>query len=513
MVWRGGRWACVREDSQPLPASESSPPYQGGARGGIKRTNSERDSLPAVDSLSHPALADTVRQVLVDVKSQPVLVSISSGDVLLKWVELPYAVPQATTELQKIAIETALENENYIPISLGSATYDFQLLTPTTLLMGWMRKQQLTSLSEQLAGVELAYLSPQSVTVANHLLSYGSGRMCGVHVDGAMCDLAVVDSGELCLGRSFFFENPTQLWRTVRQSLANCPNPTGNPLKRIVLLHSTASSESPSPWQGGARGGLVTDHWPQATGTAVEVTESTFDWHIALLKPIQSPVSSGLWSVPSKNTGHWRLDTGTASTGTAFRLNLLAPVLAEKAAQLKLRRKRQLMQAIPITAMLLLAGANVKLYDWIGSKHERIDGLRSDRAEVKKLQAENESLGEQHAAHEKAFAQLAWGKREFPPLAERLVKIANCSPASVRLTEIKTVAQPQSTKACANFDARKVLMVVGVAPGQTEINAFRASLVTQAEFSSVRQVKTEPTLVDGDRWLEFTLALNSAEGE
>ena len=354
----------------------------------------------------------------MDVKSQPVLVSISSGDVLLKWVELPDAVPQATTKLQKIAIETALENENYIPISLDSVAYDFQLLTPTTLLMGWMRKGKLVSLFEQLAGVELVYLSPQSVTVANQLLSHGSDRMCGVHVDGAMCDLAVVDSGELCLGRSFFFENPTQLWRTVRKSLANCPNPTGNPLKRIVLLNSTASSENPPPWQGGARGGLVTDHWPQATGTAVEVTESTFDWHIALLKPIQSPVSSGLWSVSSKNTGHWRLDTGTASTGTDFRLNLLAPVLAERAAQQKLRKKRRLMQAIPIAAMLMLAGANVKLYDWVGSKHAHIDGLRADHAEVKRLQAETKSLGEQHAAHEKAFAQLAWGKREFPPLAE-----------------------------------------------------------------------------------------------
>ena len=503
MVWRDERWECVREESQPLPASESSPPYQGGARGEIKRTDSERDSLPAVDPLSHPDLAETVRHILVGVKSQPVFVSISSSDVLLKWVELPDAVPQANAELQNLAIETALENENYIPISLDSAAYDFQLLTPTTLLMGWMRKGKLVSFFDQLAGVDLVYLNPQSVTVANQLLSHGSDRMCGVHVDGAMCDLVVVDSGELCFGRSFFFENPTQLWRTVRQSLTNCPNPTGNPLKRIVLLHSSASSESPPPWQGGARGGLVTDHWSQATGTAVEVTESTFDWHTALLKPIE-------WQMVSKQhfTGHW-----SQATGTAFRLNLLAPVLTEKALQQKIRRKRRLMQAIPIAAMLLLAGANVKLYDWIGSKHKRIDGLRLERAEMKRLQTETESLGEQYAAHENALTQLAWEERQFPPLAERLVQIANRSPASIRLTEIKTVAQPQSTKAQADFDARKVLMVVGVAPGQAEINVFRAALVTQGQFASVRQVKTEPTLIAGDRWLEFTFALSSAEGE
>lgn len=486
MVWRGGRWACVREDSRGLTPVD-------GVNG----------------PLSHPALAETLRRLLADIKSQPVLVSISSSEALLKWIELPDAVPQADASMQDLAIKTVLENETYIPISLNSAAYDFQLMTPSTLLLGWMRKGKLVSFFEGLAGVNPVYLTPQSVTAANQLLSYGSGRMCGVHVDGAMCDLAVVEAGSteshLCLGRSFVFDDPTQLWRTVRQSLANCPNPTGNPLKRIVLLHSSASDQ----WSVASKETAFADHWPHAAGTAVEVTESSFDWAAALLKPIQPPNSSGLWSVSSKNTGHWRLDTGTASTGTAFRLNLLAPVLAEKALQQKLRRKRRLMQAIPIAAMLVLAGANVKLYDWIGSKHERIDGLRSDRAEVKKLQAENESLGEQYAAHEKALAQLAWGERRFPPLAERLVRIANRSPASIRLTEIKTVAQPQSTKARADFDARKVLMITGVAPGQTEINAFRAALVTQAEFSSVRQVKTEPTLVDGDHWLEFTLALHS----
>ena len=485
MVRSSGRWSCVREDSQPLPASESSPPYQGGARGSL-----------VVDPLSHPALADTVRQVLAGIKSKPVYVSLSSSEILLKWIELPDALPKADAHMQDLVIKTVLENETYIPIALDAAAYDFQLLSPTTLLIGWMRKRELVSFFKQLAGVELVHLSPQSVTVANQLLSHGSGRMCGMHVDGAMCDLAVVDSGELCLGRSFVFADPTQLLRTIRQSLLNCPNPRETPLSRIVLFRGSSVLTADE----------VVDQFE------VEVTESSFDWAGALLKPIQWSVSSDQWSVKTFFTGNRSLTTGTASN-TAFSLNLLAPVLAERATQRKLRRKRRLMQAIPIAAMLVLAGANVKLYDWIGSKHERIDGLRSDWTEIKRLQAEIESLGEQYTAHEKTLAQLAWGERQFPPLAERLVQIANRSPASVRLTEIKTVAQPQSTKARADFDARKVLMVVGIAPGQAEINAFRAALVTQSQFSSVRQVKTEPTLIADERWLEFTLALSSAEGE
>lgn len=450
MVWSSGRWSCVQSDSRQLTADDA-----------------------ISDPLSFPDLADVVRELLADAKSKPVFVSLSSSEILLKWIELPNAIPQADPRLQDLAVKTLLENETYIPIALGGAAYGFQLLSPTTLLIGWMRKGRLVSFFEQLAGVDLIYLSPQSVTVANQLRLYGSNRMCGVHIDGAMCDLAVVDSGELCLGRSFFFADASQLLRTMRQSLANCPNPRETPLTRIVLFRGSSV--------------LTADQVAEQFG--IEVTESSFDWAAAQLKPVHE---SG------------RTDS--------IRLNLLAPVLAEKALQQRRRRKRRLMQAIPIAAMLMLAGANVKLYDWIQSKHENIRTMRLDRSEMKRLQAETESLGERYAAHQKSLAQLAWGERQFPPLAERLVQLANRIPVSVRLTEIKTVAQPQSTKGRADFDVRKVLLVAGVAPSQAEINAFRAALVTQSQFASVRQVKTEPTLIDGNRWLEFTLALSSVGG-
>ena len=471
MVWSDGKWACVQEDSRPLPPVDA-----------------------VSDPLSHPALVETVRDLLVDVKSQQVFVSISSSEVLLKWIQLPDAVPQTTAELQNLAIETALETENYIPVPLNSAAYDYHLMTASTLLVGWMRKGKLASVSDQLAGVELVYLTPQSVTLANQLLSeWGdSDRICGVHIDGALCDLVVVEAGELCFGRSFVIGDPSQLWQTVRQSLANCPNPTGATLKRIVLLHSAGSAQ----WSANAS----TGHKPQATGTASqltveqlteqlgidEVVTSTFDWHTALLKPIRQ--ASGI------------------------RLNLLAPVLAESAAQQKLRRKRLLMRMIPIVALLLLLWANVKLYDATESKGEHINALRLDRAREKTLQAETKSLQERHTALEDVLAQLAWGERRFPPLAARLVQIANQCPAAVRLTEIRTVPPPKAVKAHAAFDARAVLLVIGIAPTQAEINAFRVALVTQSEFSSVRQVKTEQTIIADERWLAFTLALTSSEG-
>ncbi len=523
MVWRGGSWTCVREDSRPLPASESSPPYHGG----IKRTDSECDSLrgQVVDPLSHPALAETVRYLLADIKSQPVFASISSNEVLLKWIQMSDAVPQATVELQKVAIETALENENHIPIALNSAAYDFQLLSPTTLLVGWMLKRKLVSVLAQLSGVELAYLAPQSVVLANQLLSHwdGSERVCGVHIDGQLCDLVVVEAGltdrpereaQICFGRSFVIENADQLWRTVRHSLANCPNPTGTPLKRIVLLHAAESSKGSASGHAPVNSESSASnagYWSLATGTAsqlgvAEVAESTFDWHTALLKPIQRPISSDRWSAKSSFTGNRLL-----TAGSGFILNLLSPVLAERAVKRKLRRKRLLMRMIPIAALLLLLGANVKLFDTIESKSERIDTLRRARAHEKTLQTETKSLQERHTEIEDALAHLAWGERRFPTLAERLVQISNRCPATVRLTEIRTVLPSQATKADVTFDARRALLVIGVAPAQSEINAFRAALVTQPEFSSVRQVETEQTLIGGKRWLEFTLALTSLE--
>lgn len=513
MAWCDGSWTCVRSDSQPLPASEVAPTNQRRARGGV-----------VVDPLSHPAFADTVHNLLADVKSQPVFASISSNEVLLKWIQLSDAVPSATVELQKAAIETALENENHIPIALNSAAYDFQLLSPTTLLVGWMLKRKLVSVLAQLSGVELAYLAPQSVVLANQLLSHwdGSERVCGVHVDGQVCDLVVVEAGltdrpergaQICFGRSFVIENADQLWRTVRHSLANCPNPRGTSLKRIVLLQSAESSKGSASGHAPVNSESSASnagYWSLATGTAsqlgvAEVAESTFDWHTALLKPIQRPVSSDRWSAKSSFTGNRLL-----TAGSGFILNLLSPVLAERDAKRKLRRKRLLMRMIPITAMLLLLGANVKLFDTIRSKRERIDVLRLDRAREKTLQAETKSLGERHTEIEDALAHLAWGERRFPPLAERLVQIANKCPAAVRLTGIRTVLPSQTKNADAAFDARRTLLVTGIAPAQSEINAFRAALVIQSDFSSVRQVKTELTLIDGKRWLGFTLALESS---
>ena len=468
MVWSDGRWACVREDSTPLPAVDA-----------------------VNDPLSHPALAETVRRLHPDAKPRQVFVSISSSEVLLRRIQLPEAVPQASAEQQNLAIKTALESEDYIPVSLDSAAYDFHLMTASTLLVGWMRKVKLASISEQ--HPELVYLTPQPVTLANQLLSEGSERICGVHLDGEFCDLVVLEAGELCFGRSFFVGSPDQLGEAVQQSLANCPNPTGAALQRIVLFGNASESIS---------GRL-------AEQLGVAVTVSGFDWYTALLKPIQSPVSSDQWSVKSKNkTSHWRQATGTAS-GHWIRLNLLAPAHTERAAQRKSRRKRLLMRMVPVTAIVLLLGVHVTLFDAIKSKRDRIDSLRLNQAQVKTLQTETKSLQKRYTALEGALAQLAWGDRRFPTLADRFVHIANQCPAAVRLTEIKTVPPPRGAKAA--FDARRVLLVVGIAPAQAEIDAFRAALATQSEFSSVRQVKTEQTTIAGERRLEFTLALESSD--
>ena len=40
-------------------------------------------------------------------------------------------------------------------------------------------------------------------------------------------------------------------------------------------------------------------------------------------------------------------------------------------------------------------------------------------------------------------------------------------------------------------------------------DAFRAALAIREEFNAVRQVKTEQVTVQGEKWLAFTLSLNS----
>lgn len=443
MTWRGGEWRCVREHSTPLPAVD-------GAR----------------DPLCHPVLAEAVRRLLAGVKSRRVFVSISSSEVLLRRIELPDAVPKAATEVQRTAIKTVLENEDYIPVALDSAAYDFHLMTPGTLLVGWMRNGKLGPVSEQF--LERVYLTPQPVTLANQMLSQysRSERICGIHLDGEFCDLAVLEAGELCFGRSFFAGSPAQLAEAVRQSLGSCPNPTGAALQRIAL-------------SGDASGSIARQLTEELD---IEVTSATFEWHTALM--------------------------GAIRNGAGIRLNLLAPAIAERAAERRSKRKRLVKRMVPAAALLALLGANAWLYHATESTHERIAALRREAARIKALASETKSLQKRHAALEKPIAQLEWGDRRFPPLADRFVQVANQRPRAVRLTEIKTVPPPRGAKAV--FDARRVLLVVGIAPAQTEIDAFRAALLTRSEFSSARQVKTEQVTVGGERRLEFTLALESS---
>ena len=440
MIWRGGNLECVHEDSLPLPAVD-----------------------PMVsDPLSNPALEDTVGRLLCGIKRRRVFVSISSSEVLLRRIELPEAVPEAAAEVQRSAIKTVLENEDYIPVSLDSAAYDFHLMSAATLLVGWMRNGKLASLAEQFS--EMVYLTPGPVTLANQLFSEGSKRVCGVHVDGEFCNLVVVEAGELCFGRSFFVGSPDQLGGAVQQNLDSC----GVTLERIVLFGSVPESMC-----------------EQLSGQlGVEVTRTAFDWQTALMNTIRN--------------------------GAGISLNLLAPALAERAAARRSKRKRLVKRMVPVAALLALLGANAWLYDAIESGRERIDALRRETARVKTLASKTKSLQGRYDTLEKPLAQLAWGERRFPTLADRFAHIADKRPSAVRLTEIKTVPPPRGAKALADFDARRVLILVGVAPAQKGIDAFRAALVTQSEFSSARQVKTEQITIAGERWLEFTLALESS---
>lgn len=428
------------------------------------------ESAP-IPETGHPinAVVEPVRNLLSGLKSQTVFVSISSNEVLLKRVEMPTAVPNADAESQNAAILTALEHENHIPVSLNAVAYDFHLMTKTDLLVGWMRKGILYHLNKELneSGIELAVLTPQPVVLANQLLteSTSPGRVCGICIDEGACDLVVIEADAVYLGRSFSIEKNDVL-KTVTQTLANCP------VKRIVLF------------QGERDICIDAKELTEALGTDdCEVMTTTLDWANALCRPIL------------RNEG--------------IAMNLLAPIHAQQNALTKQRRKQRLMQLTPIATVLLLLCANVTLFYEVDKKKDRLNALHQKREQVKTVQAKTESLQTEYAAETDALAQLRWGAQSPPPLAKRFAQIAEKIPMTVQLTEIKTVPPPRGAKGYVQFDARKTLLLIGEANAQSEIDAFRVALLTQPEFTTVRQIATEPISRAGEKRLLFTLQLAS----
>ena len=449
---RSGHFKLVREYSLPMPELKQNP-------------------------VSHPQLVGMIGKLLQGQKPHKLYVSLSSDFVLLKSIQLPEPIPDVAADLQRRAIETTLEAENHIPVPLDAAAYDYHLSSSSALLVGWMRQDGLASVVDALrgAGVELVYLTPQPVLLANRLIAEygGAERVCGVHVDGDRCDLAVVEGAEVYGGRSFEIEDPAHLWESVRQTVDNCPNPNGMPMTRLVLFQAYSQNRERAS--------------PLSVPTGVfdcEVTAATFDWAEVLIAPIENSDGIGL--------------------------NLLKPLLLKQRRHRKQLTKRWLWRGLPIAVGLLLLLANLYLFNAVEGKQYRIDQLRDVQVKAKQLQTKTELLTTEHRAIEKALTQLAWGERRYPPLAKRLVQIAECIPATVQLTEIHTLPPPR--KPSSSFDIRQTLRLIGLAKVQSEIDAFRIALLTQIEFSVVKQVKTEPTLIKGKRGLEFTLLLISVKG-
>ena len=426
------------------------------------------ECAPIPETGDKNALVEPVLNLLSGIRPRTVFVSISSNEVLLKRVDLPAAVPHVSdSEQQNAAILTVLEHENHIPVSLNAVAYDFHLMTETALLVGWMRRVYLSRLNKSLSesGIKLGYLTPQPVVLANQLLSeWGDDRVCGIHIDGRSCDLVVIEGGAVCLGRSFSIGTSEQLLTTVRQTLANCPA-----LERLVLFQG---EHPPDP--------LI--ELPLA-GANCEVMTAPFDWANALCRPIL------------RNEG--------------IAMNLLAPIHAQQTALTKQRRKQRLMQLTPIATVLLLLCANVTLFYEVDKKKDRLNALHQKREQVKTVQAKTESLQTEYAAETDALAQLRWGAHSPPPLAKRFAQIAEKIPVTVQLTEIKTVPVPRGAQGYVQFDARKTLLLVGEANAQSEIDAFRVALLTQPEFTTVRQIATEPISRAGEKRLLFTLQLAS----
>lgn len=443
---------------------------------------------PLPDTANLPtALYETIQNLKNDRRlgKKHVLISIARTDALLRCIQLPNPIPKADADTQNAAIATVLETETYIPVPLHSVGYDFHLMTDTALLVGWMRSGILDTLAGQLneSRIKRVHLTPQPVLLANQLLKEcdSSERVCGIHLDGNNCEVVIIEAGVVCLARSVLIETPDQLIPTIQQTLGTVPKTDTPSIQRIILYSAQPPVGAKSPCPSGF---LRPTELPRALGLFdCEVTEAPFDWAKALLMP--------------------------QLTDEGIELNLLTPILAKRAAQQQLNRKHQIKQWIPRAAILLLLLTNIMLFRSVETNKALLDTENRKEAQKKTLTVKNESLKTQYDTLNDALTQLSYETRQFPPLSKRFSTIAEQIPATVQLTEIQTLPLPRATKAYATFDARSTLRLIGTAENQTDIDAFRVALITQPEFSTVKQIQTEQITISGQKRLEFTLELTA----
>ena len=435
--------------------------------------------LPAgTDLFQAPTLAEHVRGALetLAVRPKQALLSIPGNGVILKRFQLPAFENANKANIERVL---ALEIPNHISVPLEQAVYDktisHQTDTAIWVLLAWMRKAPLVSLISALEKISLSPVCvvPSPVVLANHLLSREdcSGKVCGIQLGRGQFDVVMIESGQFLGGRSLPVaqtENPAAIWRSLTQSLSAIPGWSGGALQRVFVYQDEAIFSADS-----VKAQLGVDH--------CEIRALGDDWALALRQ--------------------------TVARGGGLRLNLLTPILNQRAAARKQRQKQRLIKIAPFAAVLGLIGANFGLWQAAESTQARIETRQGELANVQAKEKQVRGLREAHTALEKQIAELRWVERDFPPLQERLKRLAEATPETVRLTEIKTVELPRATKERQTFDARETLLVTGLARSQGEIDAFRVKLATGGDFSSVRQIQSEQLTIKDEPWLTFVLAL------
>ncbi|MCZ6677974.1 MAG: pilus assembly protein PilM [Candidatus Poribacteria bacterium] len=403
---RHGKWEVTRKGEKPLHVSKE--------KG---------------DPFHHPNLAQTVRELLMElsVRQKRVLLSIPGDGVLLKCSQIP-AFEHADASLRIQAIEADLPNQ--ISLALEEAAYDWTIVNPTqaapNLLTVWTRKESLVSLISQLKAVDITPLSvvPSSIHFANQLLSLASSsqKICGIQTDGREVDLVVIEDGQLIGGRSFLLD--TNLWQTLKRSLA----PYQADLQRIVLFHPTSSDR------------LTPEQVQRHLGIACEIHSTGDNWAGALLN-------------------------GYLGDSGGISINLLKPILRQEDESRRQRQRHQAKRVAPIAVAIGLMLGNLGV--WHGSEATRlqIEQLQQVEERANRLKAQRTSMHRKKETLKKQLAALAWGARDFPPLAERLVKIAAAIPKPVRLTEIRTLEPPRSLKnPWISMPARRCCWLGGLTP-------------------------------------------------
>lgn len=203
------------------------------------------------------------------------------------------------------------------------------------------------------------------------------------------------------------------------------------------------------------------------------------------------------------------LATGYLNMPHTLSLNLMKPLLIERRAKEKTKRKERALRFGPVSAMLVLAATAIFLFQKTDIAQTKLTEAKAAQQLFEQKVNEKEALGKLSSNLSRQIEALRWVDAGYPALSYRLYQVARSVPQNVWLKEVSTPPQPKRKK--KEIPVMDSLIVTGYAPAQADIDDFTQRLKKLSCFSEIRQDNTEERIMNKQKVLLFQLSLKSKQ--